>query len=186
MPDGIPYSPRLKFTPVSLADVADMTGLFAHPGATEAMALGPEMKTPEGALKFVTAIAASNRTQGPVLMFTLRLKEGDRFAGACGLVRMAGSSVAECVYAVVPALQKQGLATEALIALIHNAFEDPAIQEVLAHVHPDNPASVRVMEKSSPETGFVNGGLVNSPNSPDRFLQFRTTREAFLRAQKKP
>jgi len=185
MPDGIPHSPRLKFAPAGLNDLADMTELFAHPGATEAMVLGPEMKTPDGVRAFMAAVEASHRAKGPVSLFTLRLREGGRFAGACGLVRMTGSSVAECLYAVTPALQKQGLATEALIALIHAAFENEGIEEVVAHVHPDNPASVKVMEKSSPETGFLKIGLVDHPAASERFLKFRTTRDAFSQAQKR-
>lgn len=172
-------SDRLFLVPVGPQDLDGMTDLFTRPGATEAMALGPELKTPEGVLKFVAAVDASHRANGPVILLSILLKPSHQFAGACGLVKMPGTPYVECVYAISPPFQRKGLAPEAVELLIDYAFSNPEISEVVAHVLPGNTASVRVLEKIAPSTGMTARGLVDHPQYPQKVFRFSVTREDF-------
>jgi RimJ/RimL family protein N-acetyltransferase len=51
-------------------------------------------------------------------------------------------------YGVVPELRGLGLATEALVALLHIAAADPRVRLVKADVSHENVASQRVLEKA--------------------------------------
>lgn len=57
-----------------------------------------------------------------------------------------GSGTAEVGYSVLPGFQHRGFATEAVMALIGNAFAQGA-RRVIAETYPDLIASRRVMEK---------------------------------------
>lgn len=179
IPPTVLESGRLVLRPVGPSDLAGMTALFSHPGATEAMALGPELKTPEGVARFVAAVDESHRSNGPVVLLAIRLKPSQEFVGACGLVKTPETSYAECVYAVSPPFQRRGFAPEAVELLIGHAFSNPELAQVIAHVLPDNTASVRVLEKIAPRTGMANLGLMDHPQYPRKVLRFSVTREAF-------
>lgn len=172
-------SERLRLSPVGPEDLADMTALFAHPGMTEFMALQAEMKTPEGVKLLVKAVDASHRSQGPVVLLAIRLKDSGEFAGACGLAKAPDLPYAECLYAIVPRLQGRGLATEAMTLLLRYAFLETDLPEVVAHVTPDNAASVRVLEKIGPSTGMAALGPVKHPQFRDKVLLFWAKRADF-------
>jgi [ribosomal protein S5]-alanine N-acetyltransferase len=53
----------------------------------------------------------------------------------------------EIGYGIVPSRQRRGYATEAVRAVVANVLQDE-VQTVTAHVDLDNPASIRVLEKS--------------------------------------
>lgn len=57
----------------------------------------------------------------------------------------------EIGFSVLPMWQRIGLATEMAIALVQNAYKDSRVKKVIAHTHPSNLASRKVLEKS----GFV-------------------------------
>ena len=60
----------------------------------------------------------------------------------------------EIGYILAPAKQGRGLMTEALEALLAYCFEELAVHRVEALIHPDNAASIRLLEN----TGFVREG----------------------------
>ena len=67
--------------------------------------------------------------------------------------------VVEIAYAVVPAYEGRGYATEAARALVARAFDDDGVQTVSAHTLPEKNASTRVLEKC----GFKYIGEVMDP-----------------------
>jgi RimJ/RimL family protein N-acetyltransferase len=95
------------------------------------------------------------------------LKQTGQLAGACGFVpclnafgqlpafRSAADGVAARLYstefglfwAVSPAHQRQGYATEAATALIDYAFTELHLERIVATTTYDNAASIRVMQK---------------------------------------
>jgi [ribosomal protein S5]-alanine N-acetyltransferase len=74
--------------------------------------------------------------------------------GTRTLIGMVGAfwretSPAECEigYSILPPYERQGLATEAVRALIQLIRSDPRIKTVVAHTFPELAGSIRVMEK---------------------------------------
>jgi len=53
----------------------------------------------------------------------------------------------EIGFSMMPSSQGHGYATEMAKALVSNAFGDIRVQRVIAHTHPDNIASVKVLTK---------------------------------------
>jgi len=54
----------------------------------------------------------------------------------------------EIGYGIVPSRQRRGYATEAVQAMVADILQTDGVQTVTAHVDLDNPASIRVLEKS--------------------------------------
>ena len=65
------------------------------------------------------------------------------------------SGVVEIGYAIIPAYQRKGLATEAAGGLIDHAFSDTQINRVEAHTLAEHNPSTRVLEK----VGMANVGI---------------------------
>ena len=63
----------------------------------------------------------------------------------------------EIGYGIVPSRQRRGYATEAVRAMVADIFQLPGVQTVTAHVDLDNPASIRVLEKSGMTLCAQNG-----------------------------
>ncbi len=82
----------------------------------------------------------------------------DVAAGGCGL--RPGASDASCAVEVGYWLGEpywgRGVATQVLRVLAERAFDIPGVVRVFAGVHADNPASMRVLEKS----GFEREGVL--------------------------
>jgi ribosomal-protein-alanine N-acetyltransferase len=86
-------------------------------------------------------------------LWLVRDRETGQMVGQGGLQStfVAGGDEVEVAWAIVPERWGQGLATELARAAIAVAFEDLGRSDVVAFSLPDNPASLRVMDK----TGFV-------------------------------
>lgn len=67
---------------------------------------------------------------------------------------------AEVAYAIVPAFEGKGYATEALGGLVRFAFKDERVHSLYAHTLPENNASTRVLTKN----GFTKLGEVMDPD----------------------
>ncbi len=86
------------------------------------------------------------------------LLQGDPRAAA-GLAGFKGpptAGTAEIGYSVVESLQRRGIATEAVGALISWALDHESVQTVIAHTLADNVPSIRVLEKLGFERAGVN------------------------------
>ncbi len=67
--------------------------------------------------------------------------------GAGGYKGAPKDGEVEIGYAIVESFQKNGLATEAAMALVEHAFADARVERVVAHTLPDGGPSIRVLEK---------------------------------------
>ncbi len=74
---------------------------------------------------------------------------GERLVGFCGLSLETFENMPEVMlgYRLQPAFWNQGLATEAVRAVLAHAFDTLALGSVVAVVEPDNRASVQVLHK---------------------------------------
>lgn len=88
-------------------------------------------------------------------------KVGPVLAASAGFKGPPQNSQAEVGYSVLPQFQRQGLATEMTGALVDWALAQPDVERVIAQVHPDNAASLRVLDK----LGFAAGGVATEPDT---------------------
>lgn len=75
----------------------------------------------------------------------LRERSTSEVVGTIGFLPVPEPGAVEVSYSVVPSRRGRGYATEALIALAHNAFEHPGITMVTASTEADNTASVELL-----------------------------------------
>ncbi len=135
---------RLRFREMTEADVVPMATLLGDPAV---MAYYPAPKTPEEAALWI----AGNRTRylrdGHGL-WIIETHEG-AFLGDCGLTWQSvnGERRLEVGYHVRTDRQGRGYATEAAAACRDLARERALADELVAIVHPENTASLRVAEK---------------------------------------
>jgi RimJ/RimL family protein N-acetyltransferase len=65
-------------------------------------------------------------------------------AGA-GYFGPPSGGVVEIGYSVIPSARNQGYASEMVLALLQHAYQDPSVQEVIAHTTDSNIASTKVL-----------------------------------------
>lgn len=82
-------------------------------------------------------------------LYALIDRERDEFVGECGMVyvEFTGPEV-EVVYYIVRDHWGKGYATEATTACLAYGLDDLGMNRIIGIAWPDNPASLRVMEKS--------------------------------------
>jgi RimJ/RimL family protein N-acetyltransferase len=93
----------------------------------------------------VTARNYSERGYG---MFALDDRASAQTIGFCGLVHPGGQAEAEVKYALLRARWGQGLASEAVPAIVAYGAQQHALTQVIATVAPENLASQRVLRKA--------------------------------------
>ncbi|HMN06040.1 MAG TPA: GNAT family N-acetyltransferase [Flavobacteriales bacterium] len=107
---------------------------------------------------------------GDAIMWAITVKGSDRLVGYIGYWRiMKEHHRAEVGYALHPDLWGQGLASEALEAVLEHGFRVIGLHSVEATVAPGNIASIRVLERTHfqreghfKENYLVNGRFVDS------------------------
>lgn len=86
----------------------------------------------------------ANRGYGTSAVFE---KRTGCFIGYCGVVRAPGNDFDELVYVYHVAAWGQGYATEVARAMIAYVFEYSSLDRMYATIHPENRASITVVEK---------------------------------------
>ena len=81
-------------------------------------------------------------------MFALVLRETGDVIGFCGLVHPGGQPEAEIKYALLRTYWDQGLATEAVRAMLGCGAQTFGLSRIIATIYPDNTASQRVLMKA--------------------------------------
>lgn len=140
---GAVETARLRGEPLTDAHYEELCRLLGDPrvGAT----LGGT-RDPEQVRERLTAHTTHWRDHG----FGMWLwRKGDYLVARGGLncIRVDGVDEVEVGWAVVPELWSQGYATELGAASLRFAFEQAALDNIIAFTLPDNAASRRVMEK---------------------------------------
>ena len=83
------------------------------------------------------------RGQGP---WAIVVKQTGKVVGNCGYIGIR-DFCGEVNYYIAPGYRGQGLATEAVSALLKYGFGDLDLVRIQARCRPDNPASARVLQK---------------------------------------
>lgn len=77
--------------------------------------------------------------------FAVTVAGSNAAIGWAGIQQLPGEACLEILFALVPTQWGRGYASEASRRLLCIAFDDLALQEVYATVHPENQASIRVL-----------------------------------------
>ena len=127
----------------------DLKGLHACFGDAEAMRYwnAPMCKTEAESQRWLTHLA---KTTSPYdyLGWAVAEKRSDRCVGMVNYHhRQTRNRKLEIGYIIAPAMQRRGLMTEAVAALLAYCFGELAVNRVEALIHPDNTASIRLVER---------------------------------------
>jgi RimJ/RimL family protein N-acetyltransferase len=105
--------------------------------------------TTEQARAFLAGTAAKNPGDPGWFQFALEHRDTGALIGDCGLrILEDDKRLAQIGYTIARSHWNMGLATEAVMALLHYAFENFDIHRITASVDPRNGASCRVLEKA--------------------------------------
>lgn len=139
-----PPTARLRFRAMGPADLDDLAALLGDP---QVMAYYPAPKTRAEAAAWIAWNEENYARYGHGL-WIVETHDG-AFVGDCGLTwqRVGGELRLEVGYHVRRELQGRGYATEAAAACRDAARDVLGADELVAIVHPDNAASLRVAEK---------------------------------------
>ena len=99
------------------------------------------------AQKFVRDQVTYSKGHPGLGIFPTILKTQDTWIGWATLKHLADTEEIEIGFRYLPAYWNQGYATEAAAALLKYGFEKMKLPRIVAVVHPDNAASMRVIEK---------------------------------------
>jgi [ribosomal protein S5]-alanine N-acetyltransferase len=121
---------------------------YANDPAVAGMMVGLQPPYPtELAPRWITYVRQA-MADGAAFEFAVIEREGGRFAGLSGLVRIDRVHLsAELAYWIAPPLQGRGYATEATGAVVHFAFSHLKLERVWARTLARNRGSARVLER---------------------------------------
>jgi RimJ/RimL family protein N-acetyltransferase len=136
-------TPRLVLSPLTPEDAPALLAYRADPVVARFQLFEP--RTLDDALAFIAAASVADalwRSLG------VRLRKSGKLAGDVGFRLVPeDASTAEIGVTIAPGHQRQGLAAEAVAALLGMLFEDLRVHRVYASVDPRNEASLRLFER---------------------------------------
>lgn len=139
---AILHGARLRLRPLRSDDASAVYTLFSDPAVTRYWSFAAWTR-PAQAQAFIEL--RQSLDPNSVRTFAIALATSDELIGTLTLFLLAGQR-AEIGYALAPAWQGQGLATEALRLAIAHAFDALGVQSIVADVDPRNRPSVRLIE----------------------------------------
>lgn len=150
-------SPRLFYHPISEEDFDDLYALTKNEHVREFLMEGLEI-SPEECKELILKSRILFAADGVGLYL---IKEKDTFVGYCGFMEPHDpSKYLDVVYAFPEKFTGKGFATEACKALIDLAARSKLKRPLTAVVHPQNRASIHVLEKCGfNHTGAAPGEL---------------------------
>lgn len=130
---------RLRIRPLEPDDWRPLHAYLSDPSVRFFVPEWPE--TEEQTKEFVRGNVENPR------QFAVVLRDDGRLIGHVGFWKWFGQQTYEIGWAIAPAHQGSGYATEAARATLAHGFETLGLHRVIATCNPENAASVRVMEK---------------------------------------
>lgn len=140
-------TPRLLLRPFTEADIPHLVRLAGNYEVARHTQNIPHPYTEADAQHWIAA-TQQHREQRTAYSFALELRATKEFVGGIGLNLESRHNRAEAGYWLGQPYWGQGLATEALGALVRFGFEELALHKIYATHHAENLASGRVMVKN--------------------------------------
>jgi 8-oxo-dGTP diphosphatase len=132
---------RLRLRPLRVGDAEAVARLSGEWDVAKYTARIPHPHSTAAAASWIAANDDANETA-----LAIERRSDGAFLGCCGYSPDEPGAV-EIGYWIGRPFWKQGFASEAVAALIAHCFADPAIEQVIATVHPENVASIRLQER---------------------------------------
>jgi RimJ/RimL family protein N-acetyltransferase len=130
-------TPRLRLRKARIEDLEAMHAVLSHPLATLYWSTPPHEQIDQTREWLTDMIEASDRES-----FDFIVEHEGRCIGKCGMYR-----IPEIGFILHPDHWGQGLAAEALQAVIASAFDSLPLHEIVADVDPSNSASLGLLKK---------------------------------------
>lgn len=140
-------TPRLLLRPFAPTDAPRLVALAGNYEVARHTQNIPHPYTDADAQSWLR-LTRQHYANGTAYPFALELRETGEFIGGIGLNPEPRHHRAEAGYWLGQPYWGQGLATEALGALLRFGFEELGLHKIYATHHADNPASGRVMAKN--------------------------------------
>lgn len=153
-------TPRLSLRRHVDADREPFVRLVTDPRFYQHLSVPERQRTPEGAAEVFDTIMRSYATDEPVWGLTVADRKTDVFLGTVALHPAPFGEALELFYAVVPRRWGEGIATEAVKALLASV---PA-RDIVALTPPSNEGSKRVARAA----GMDDAGLHQPLGGPER------------------
>lgn len=135
---------RLQVRHLEDADLPDFYAVCSNPELMRYMGDGVPL-TEEQTARWIQKSQENYRHHGYGCMAVIDKADG-KFIGFCGIVYAPGSSDAEIIYALDKPYWGKGLAREVAGAMLEFGLNERHLDKILATIHPDNKASVKVVE----------------------------------------
>jgi [ribosomal protein S5]-alanine N-acetyltransferase len=105
------------------------------------------VRTVEDAVRYILEGPVESYARHGFGLWLVELKETGTPAGICGLVKRDALPDADIGYAFLPRFWSRGYAYESAAAVLAYASHALGLRRVLAITNPDNPGSIKVLEK---------------------------------------
>lgn len=136
---------RAKIEEIGLGDVDDMHLVYGDPRVVRYVDCGEPLDR-AGCVRWVEVTEQNVLTRG-YGMCIVRCRVTREMIGFIGLVHPGGQDLPEIKYALSPRWWGRGFASELVAGLTAYGFQQLGMGRIIATVHPENSASVRVLER---------------------------------------
>ncbi|WP_225548540.1 GNAT family N-acetyltransferase [Chromobacterium violaceum] len=141
------HTPRLALREITLDDAPALLGIHGDADAMRWYGTDP-LATLAQARQMVEKFAGWRNLPAPGVRWGLALREGGPLIGSIGLFKWnPGWRCCTLGYELARGLQGQGLMSEALRATLAWGFTHMELNRIEAQVHPDNLASLKLLER---------------------------------------
>lgn len=137
---------RLVLRPMNEEDAEFILELLNDPSFIQNIG-DRKIRTLDGAKAYIANGPAASYTKHGFGLCIVELKESGEPMGMCGLIKRAALGDVDIGYAFLPKYWSKGYAAEAALAVKHFARDVIGLKRLVAIVDPDNPASIRVLER---------------------------------------
>jgi RimJ/RimL family protein N-acetyltransferase len=138
---------RLVLRHLVPADAADLYRIYCDPETMKFMGKSPVSMTEER--RNIESHITQHYEKYGVGLWATVIKDNIRLIGRCGLMhkQIEGTEEVEVAYLLDRQYWGKGLGTEAAEAIIEYGYAQYGFRRIVAVVHPENSASIRVAEK---------------------------------------
>jgi RimJ/RimL family protein N-acetyltransferase len=106
-----------------------------------------KVRTLDGAKAYITNGPVASYSQNGFGLYLVEQKESGESMGMCGLIRRNTLKDVDIGYAFLPKFWSRGYALEAAREMKRYAQEELGLKRLVAVVDPENPPSIRLLEK---------------------------------------
>jgi RimJ/RimL family protein N-acetyltransferase len=105
------------------------------------------VKCIEDARRYILTVPVESYNQNGYGLYLVKLKDGERSIGICGLVKRPALPDVDIGFAFLPLYRSKGYAYEAAVAVLVYGKESLGLKRVLGITLPENSSSIKVLRK---------------------------------------